>query len=95
MSGNISTIQGYLADVTPVEKRPGRMGLLGSAFSMGMVTGPAIGGLLARPDQGVAGFLAAAPGRGGAGRPGRRWACSCSFARRAPRTTWPCPRPRA
>ena len=56
MSGNISTIQGYLADVTPAERRPGRMGLLGSAFSMGFVTGPAIGGLLARPRDGVAGF---------------------------------------
>jgi MFS transporter, DHA1 family, tetracycline resistance protein len=56
MSGNISTIQGYLADVTPAEQRPGRMGLLGSAFSMGFVTGPALGGLLARPAAGVAGF---------------------------------------
>jgi MFS family permease len=55
-SGNISTIQGYLADVTPVAKRPGRMGLLGAAFSMGFVTGPALGGLLARPEEGVAGF---------------------------------------
>ena len=55
-SGNISTIQGYLADVTPVARRPGRMGLLGAAFSMGFVTGPAIGGLLARPALGVAGF---------------------------------------
>jgi MFS family permease len=55
-SGNISTIQGYLADVTPVAKRPGRMGLLGAAFSMGFVTGPALGGLLARPDEGAAGF---------------------------------------
>jgi len=56
MSGNISTIQGYLADVTPAEQRPGRMGLLGAAFSMGFVTGPALGGLLARPADGVAGF---------------------------------------
>ena len=56
MSGNISTIQGYLADVTPAERRPGRMGLLGSAFSMGFVTGPALGGLLAKPADGVAGF---------------------------------------
>ena len=56
MSGNISTIQGYLADVTPADRRPARMGLLGAAFSMGFVTGPAIGGLLARPSMGVAGF---------------------------------------
>lgn len=57
-NGNISTIQGYIADVTPAPKRPGRMGLLGAAFSMGFVTGPGIGGLLARPSEGVAGFQA-------------------------------------
>jgi len=44
--GNISTIQGYMADVTPPEKRAGRMGLLGSAFGMGFVVGPTLGGLL-------------------------------------------------
>ena len=68
-SGNISTIQGYLADVTPVAKRPHRMGLLGAAFSMGFVTGPALGGLLARPDLGVVGFrlpILAAAGLAGA-----------------------------
>jgi DHA1 family tetracycline resistance protein-like MFS transporter len=56
MSGNISTIQGYLADVTPHAQRPARMGHLGAAFSMGFVCGPALGGLLARPDAGIAGF---------------------------------------
>ncbi len=56
MSGNISTIQGYLADVTPPLQRPARMGHLGAAFSMGFVTGPALGGLLARPSAGVSGF---------------------------------------
>lgn len=45
-SGNISTIQGYMADVTPPEKRAGRMGLLGAAFGMGFVVGPTLGGLL-------------------------------------------------
>jgi MFS family permease len=56
MSGNISTIQGYVADVTPAEHRPSRMGHLGAAFSMGFVTGPALGGLLAKPSAGTAGF---------------------------------------
>ncbi|MBO9544889.1 MFS transporter [Caulobacter sp.] len=41
-SGNISTIQGYMADVTPPEKRAGRMGLLGAAFGAGFVIGPAL-----------------------------------------------------
>ena len=55
-SGNISTIQGYMADVTPPEKRAGRMGLLGSAFGAGFVIGPSLGGLLAHPDAGQLGF---------------------------------------
>jgi MFS family permease len=67
VSGNISTIQGTLADITPPEKRAGRMGVLGSAFSAGFICGPAIGGLLARPDLGTIGFqlpLLAAAGVG-------------------------------
>ncbi|MBC7165898.1 MAG: MFS transporter, partial [Phenylobacterium sp.] len=56
MSGNISTLQGYLADITPPHERAGRMGLMGSAFSMGFMVGPALGGLLARPDLGPTGF---------------------------------------
>jgi DHA1 family tetracycline resistance protein-like MFS transporter len=56
LAGNISTIQGYVADVTPPERRAGRMGLMGAAFSMGFVTGPTLGGLLAHPDAGTAGF---------------------------------------
>jgi MFS family permease len=46
-AGNISTTQGYVADVTPPEKRAGRMGLIGAAFSFGFLGGPAVGGLLA------------------------------------------------
>lgn len=56
MAGNISTIQGYIADITPPERRAARMGLMGAAFSMGFVTGPTLGGLLANPEAGVAGF---------------------------------------
>jgi predicted MFS family arabinose efflux permease len=56
LTGNISTIQGYLADVTPHEKRAGRMGLMAAAFSLGFVTGPVLGGLLADESQGTAGF---------------------------------------
>ena len=56
LAGNISTIQGYVADVTPPERRAARMGLMGAAFSKGFVTGPTIGGLLADPEAGTAGF---------------------------------------
>ncbi|HQR87985.1 MAG: MFS transporter [Caulobacter sp. 32-67-35] len=55
-SGNISTIQGYMADVTPPEQRAARMGLLGAAFGAGFVIGPALGGLLAHPEAGRLGF---------------------------------------
>jgi len=56
LSGNISTLQGYLADITPPQQRAGRMGIMGSAFSLGFMVGPALGGLLARPELGPTGF---------------------------------------
>lgn len=55
-AGNISTIQGYIADVTPPEKRAGRMGVVGAAFGLGFIVGPGMGGLLAREDAGLAGY---------------------------------------
>ncbi len=44
--GNISTAQAYIADVTPLDKRSGAMGMLGAALGLGFVLGPALGGLL-------------------------------------------------
>ncbi|HEY9746187.1 MAG TPA: MFS transporter, partial [Oculatellaceae cyanobacterium] len=44
--GNISTAQAYVADVTPLEKRSTAMGLIGAAFGLGFMLGPALGGLL-------------------------------------------------
>jgi DHA1 family tetracycline resistance protein-like MFS transporter len=55
-SGNISTLQGCMADITPPQRRAGRMGIMGSAFSAGFMTGPALGGLLAQPSRGALGF---------------------------------------
>ena len=55
-AGNISTVQGYVADVTPPEKRAGRMGLIGAAFGLGFIVGPGLGGLLTRPDLGTLGY---------------------------------------
>ncbi len=55
-TGNLSTIQGYIADITPPQQRASRIGLLGAAFALGFVAGPALGGLLARPDLGLAGY---------------------------------------
>ena len=44
--GNISTAQAYIADVTSKEDRAKGMGLLGAAFGLGFIFGPAIGGIL-------------------------------------------------
>ncbi|MDT5155781.1 MAG: hypothetical protein QOC99_501 [Acidobacteriota bacterium] len=46
--GNISTAQAYIADVTTEENRAKGMGLIGAAFGMGFIFGPAIGGILSR-----------------------------------------------
>lgn len=61
---NIATAQAYVADVTPAEKRAKGLGLIGMAFGLGFVLGPAIGGLLSTIDETlpfyVVGLLAAA-----------------------------------
>ena len=46
--GNISTAQAYIADITTPENRTKAMGLIGAAFGLGFVFGPAIGGLLSQ-----------------------------------------------
>ncbi len=43
--GNITVAQAYIADITPSEQRSRRMGLIGMAFGLGFIFGPAIGGL--------------------------------------------------
>jgi MFS family permease len=47
MGGNIAAAQAYVADVTPPERRAGSLGLVGAAFALGFVFGPAVGGLVA------------------------------------------------
>src|SRR5919112_250843 len=44
--GNISTAQAYIADVTTEENRAKGMGLIGAAFGLGFIFGPALGGIL-------------------------------------------------
>jgi DHA1 family tetracycline resistance protein-like MFS transporter len=45
-TANMSTASAYIADVTPPEKRAAAFGMIGSAFGLGFVLGPAIGGIV-------------------------------------------------
>jgi DHA1 family tetracycline resistance protein-like MFS transporter len=45
-SASVTTAFAYISDVTPAEKRARSFGLLGAAFGVGFVLGPAIGGWL-------------------------------------------------
>src|ERR1051325_11199763 len=58
--GNISTAQAYIADVTTEENRAKGMGLIGAAFGLGFILGPAIGGILSGWGIHVPFFFAAA-----------------------------------
>ncbi len=59
--GNITVAQAYIADITPPENRSKRMGLIGMAFGLGFIFGPAIGGLSLKHLGGTGpGFVAAA-----------------------------------
>jgi multidrug resistance protein len=46
--GNVATAQACIADVTPPDKRSKAMGVIGAAFGLGFVMGPALGGWLAQ-----------------------------------------------
>lgn len=49
-SASFSTASAYIADITPADKRAARFGMLGGAFGLGFVLGPAIGGYLGQID---------------------------------------------
>jgi MFS transporter, DHA1 family, tetracycline resistance protein len=49
MAANLSTAQAYIADVTTPENRAKGMGLVGAAFGLGFVFGPALGAWLSQP----------------------------------------------
>ena len=58
--GNIAAAQAYIADVTRPEERSKGMGLIGAAFGLGFIFGPAIGGLLSHLSLSAPFFFAAA-----------------------------------
>jgi MFS transporter, DHA1 family, tetracycline resistance protein len=56
MSGNGAVIQGYIADVTPPERRARMLSRQGAAWNVGMIVGPAVGGAFAHTNMGPIGF---------------------------------------
>jgi MFS transporter, DHA1 family, tetracycline resistance protein len=48
MGANVGVAQAYIADVTPPHERAKGMGMIGAAFGLGFIFGPAIGGFLSR-----------------------------------------------
>ena len=54
-----TTVNAYIADITPPEKRAASFGLTGAAFSVGFILGPALGGTLGAYGSRVPFFVAA------------------------------------
>jgi MFS family permease len=59
-AGNLSLAQAYISDVTKPEERAKAFGLIGIAFGLGFLVGPAVSGVLSRFDVRLPIFAAAA-----------------------------------
>ena len=59
-AGNLSLAQAYISDVTKPEERAKAFGLIGIAFGLGFLVGPAVSGALASVDYRLPVFAAAA-----------------------------------
>ncbi len=59
-AATISTAQAYIADTTDDEHRAKGMGLIGAAFGLGFVLGPALGGIMGHSSLRVPVFFASA-----------------------------------
>lgn len=59
-AATVPTAQAYIADTTSEENRARGMGMIGAAFGLGFVLGPAIGGLLGHTDLRIPVFFASA-----------------------------------
>jgi MFS transporter, DHA1 family, tetracycline resistance protein len=58
--GVMATANAYIVDVTPPERRAGAFGMLGGAFAVGFILGPALGGFLGGIDLRLPFWVAAA-----------------------------------
>lgn len=61
-SANIGTAQAIIADSTPPESRAKGMGLIGAAFGLGFILGPALGGFFSQFALSYPAFVASALG---------------------------------
>lgn len=57
--GNITVAQAYISDITDEQSRAKGLGLLGAAFGLGFILGPALGGIMSRWGYAVPAFAAA------------------------------------
>ena len=57
--GNISVAQAYISDVTDASNRAKGLGMIGAAFGLGFIFGPALGGFLSQWGYTVPAFVAA------------------------------------
>jgi len=60
MGASFSTAYAYIADISPPEKRAQNFGLIGAAFGLGFIIGPAVGGMLGEYGTRLPFFAAAA-----------------------------------
>lgn len=58
--GNLSVAQAYISDVTDAQNRSKGLGMIGAAFGLGFIIGPATGGLLSQWGYAIPGIVAAA-----------------------------------
>ena len=57
--GNITVAQAYITDVTDEQNRAKGLGLIGAAFGLGFIIGPAVGGALSQWGYSLPAFVAA------------------------------------
>jgi DHA1 family tetracycline resistance protein-like MFS transporter len=57
--GNITVAQAYITDITDEQNRAKSLGLIGAAFGLGFIIGPAVGGTLSQWGYSLPAFVAA------------------------------------
>lgn len=59
-AGNLSTASAYIADISDLKDRAKNFGLIGVAWGVGLIVGPALGAVLGQVDLAMPAFVAAA-----------------------------------